>query len=193
MNNKISILLVIDMQNDFIEMALGSPQAQAIVGKVCEKMKQYAVEGIAFTRDTHSDDYMKTQEGKNLPVPHCIQGSKGWQINDNILKTFEEMGIVDDEYFRIDNIDDSVKDKPVFGDINLPDWIKDSWGSIPDEITLVGLCTSICILSNAMILKAAFPETIITVDAECCACVSEESHRAALLAMKTAQVNVINE
>ena len=154
-------LIVVDMQNDFITGTLGSKLAEAIVSNVVEKVKNYDGK-VIFTRDTHFADYMQTQEGRKLPVEHCIKDTDGWQICDE-LKPF-----VND-----------VVDKITFGSVDLPKMITDA-----DEIELCGLCTDICVISNAMILKATYPEVKITVDSTCCAGVSLESHNTALDAMK---------
>ena len=160
-------LIVVDMQNDFITGALGSKLAEAIVPNVVEKVKNFDGK-IIFTRDTHFADYMNTQEGKNLPVEHCIKDTDGWQICDELKPYVNE-----------------VVDKVTFGSVELPKLITDA-----DEIELCGLCTDICVISNAMILKATFPEVKISVDSNCCAGVSVESHEIALNAMKSVQIEV---
>lgn len=170
------LLIVIDMQNDFIDGALGSTEANGIVANVAKKIELYRNEnqGVIFTRDTHSEDYMATQEGKNLPVKHCIYNTHGWQISKKL------------------NVSDSViVNKPSFGSLELAKYVSENFEV--NEIELVGLCTDICVISNAMILKAAMPELKITVDASCCAGVTTQSHKNALEAMKMCQVNVINE
>jgi len=165
-------LIVVDMQNDFITGSLGSKLAEKIVPCVVEKVKNFKGR-IIFTRDTHFDSYMQTQEGNNLPVPHCIKNTDGWQICDQ-LKAY----VVD------------VVDKITFGSVDLPAILKD-FGDEIDEIELCGLCTDICVISNAMILKASFPEAKIVVDGKCCAGVSVESHKTALEAMKSVQIEII--
>ena len=169
------LLIVVDMQNDFITGALGSPQAQHIVPTVTAKIEQYRQNGdaVLFTRDTHSDTYLETQEGRYLPVVHCIDGTDGHAIADGLF---------------VDG--DEVFDKPTFGSLELASLV--AKGGF-EEIELCGLCTDICVVSNALILKAQLPETNITVDARCCAGVSDESHDAALLTMMTCQVNVIGK
>ena len=166
-------LIVVDMQNDFITGSLGSELAKKIVPDVVEKVKKY-IGKVIFTRDTHFDDYMQTQEGKKLPVQHCIKDTDGWQICDE-LKDYAN----------------DVVDKITFGSINLPGMLK-GYGDGIDEIELCGLCTDICVISNAMILKASFPETKIVVDGKCCAGVSVESHKTALEAMKAVQIEIID-
>ena len=165
-------LIVVDMQKDFITGSLGSELATAIVPNVVEKVKNFNGR-IIFTRDTHSESYMNTQEGRNLPVPHCIKGSDGWQICDE-LKPYA----------------DTVIDKLTFGSIELPRLIQ-SFGEPIEKIELCGLCTDICVISNAMVLKAAFPETPIAVDAACSAGVTVESHNIALDAMRAVQIEII--
>lgn len=164
-------LIVVDMQVDFITGALGSKDAEAIVPGVVKKVKSFDGK-VIFTRDTHFDNYMQTQEGKKLPVPHCIKDTDGWQICDE-LKPYAE----------------TIIDKVTFGSMELPEILKDSKESI-DEIVLCGLCTDICVISNAMILKAAFPEVKLTVDAACCAGVTVDSHHTALSAMKAVQIEI---
>lgn len=166
------VLCVIDMQNDFIDGALGTKEAEAIVENVKAKIELYRKNGdtVIFTRDTHSEDYMNTQEGKNLPVPHCIKGSKGWEVSE-----------------KLDTASDKIIDKPTFGSFELAEYI--STLADVDEIELIGLCTDICVISNAMILKARFTETPIKVDSSCCAGVTPESHTNALGAMKMCQIN----
>ena len=165
-------LIVVDMQVDFITGSLGSELATAIVPNVVEKVKSFDGK-VIFTRDTHFEDYMNTQEGRNLPVPHCIKDSDGWQICDE-LKPYVS----------------TVIDKLTFGSIDLPDIIK-SYEEEIESIELCGLCTDICVISNAMLLKAAFPEVHITVDSACSAGVSVESHNTALNAMRAVQISVI--
>ena len=165
-------LIVVDMQVDFITGSLGSKLATAIVPNVVEKVKSFDGK-VIFTRDTHFEDYMTTQEGKNLPVPHCIKGSDGWQICD-VLKPYAE----------------TVIDKLTFGSIELPRLLE-SFGEPIEKIELCGLCTDICVISNAMVLKAAFPEVLITVDSSCSAGVSVDSHNTALNAMRVVQIEVV--
>ena len=170
------LLIVIDMQNDFIDGALGTKEAVSIVPSVAKKIAdaRAAGETVVFTRDTHQKIYLETQEGQNLPVLHCVEASDGWQISSK-LKVGES---------RIFN-------KPSFGSMDLADYVAGL--NNLEEIELVGLCTGICVISNAFILKATLPEVRITVAASCCACVTPESHKTALSAMKLCQINVINE
>ena len=169
------ILVVVDMQNDFIDGALGTKEAIAIVPDVVEKIKNFDGDKIIFTRDTHEENYMETQEGRNLPVPHCIRGTKGWELNPEIDALKKE----------------EVIDKPSFGSMELASYLKEQ--SDIESIEFVGLCTDICVISNVMITKAALPEVPLVVDAACCAGVTPESHKNALEAMKMCQVKVINE
>lgn len=169
-------LIVIDMQNDFITGSLGTKEAQAIVPNVKKKIEEYKARGdeIIFTRDTHYDNYLETNEGKHLPVEHCIKSTHGWEIHKDL----------DIKYCK--HID-----KETFGHIGW--WFNLVGEEEIESIEIVGLCTDICVVSNALILKAQFPEINITVDASCCAGVTPESHQAALTTMKMCQINVIGE
>lgn len=164
-------LIVVDMQKDFIDGALGTKEAVAIVDNVKKKIAEYQADGneIIFTRDTHQADYLNTNEGKHLPVEHCIEGTDGWKIAEGL----EVPGAI---YIN----------KPTFGYLNWADYKL-------EEVEMVGLCTDICVVSNALIIKANFPEIKVTVDASCCAGVTPESHNAALTTMKMCQVEVIGE
>ncbi len=162
-------LIVIDMQNDFIDGSLGTKEAQAIVENVKKKIGEYASRGddIIFTRDTHGEDYLDTPEGKKLPVKHCVKDTHGWHIADGLYVEGAK-----------------VIDKPTFG--------YTGWDSMNfDEIEIVGLCTDICVVSNALILKAFFPEAEISVDTTCCAGVTPQSHKAALETMRMCQIDII--
>lgn len=170
-----NILLVIDMQNDFIDGALGTKEAVAIVDNVKSKIENFDGE-VIFTRDTHEKDYLQTQEGVNLPVEHCICGTLGWEIRSELTGIREG----------------KVIDKPTFGSKELAELLCEKNKSEKiGEITLVGLCTDICVISNALVIKAFLPEVKITVDASCCAGVTPESHRNALEAMRMCQINII--
>ena len=168
------VLVVVDMQNDFIDGALGTAEAVKIVPAVADKLAARRSEGwkVLFTRDTHGADYLDTQEGRRLSVPHCIWGTEGWQITSSL-----DVG------------DAALVDKPTFGSLDLAEAAANL--GEPEEIELVGLCTDICVISNAMILKARFPEARVLVDAACCAGVTPESHENALKAMRGCQVDVI--
>ena len=170
-----NILIVVDMQNDFIDGALGTKEAVAIVPAVKKKIEEF--DGLVlFTRDTHEAGYMETQEGKNLPVPHCIQGTKGWEIREELEALRKTEAI----------------DKVTFGSSALGPFLKelDEKEKI-ESITVIGLCTDICVISNVMIAKAFLPEVPIIVDASCCAGVSPQTHENALKAMEVCQVKVL--
>lgn len=168
------LLVVVDMQNDFIDGALGTKEAVAIVDHVVEKVKNF--EGtVLFTRDTHFENYMETQEGRNLPVPHCIKGTEGWMIRKELeaLRTTEAI------------------DKVTFGSMEFGPMLQKMNEEDPiNTITFVGLCTDICVISNVMIAKAFLPEVPIIVDAKGCAGVSVETHNNALAAMEVCQIMV---
>lgn len=168
------VLIVIDMQRDFVDGALGTEEAQAIVGHVKNKIKTYHSQGyrLVYTKDTHTSGYLNTQEGKMLPVEHCIKGTPGWEFCEGVYVEGA-----------------TVVEKPSFGSQDLPEILKQA-GEPIDEIELIGLCTDICVLSNAMILKAHFPECPLYVDPICCAGVTPESHDNALRALKMCQVIV---
>ena len=167
-----NLLAVIDMQKDFIDGSLGTEEAVRIVPAVADKIRKRQAEGytIVFTLDTHGEDYLKTQEGKNLPVPHCIKGTAGWELDES-LKGFEGRCF----------------EKPSFGSMELAAWAKKENF---EKIELVGLCTDICVISNALLLKAVLPEAEISVDSSCCAGVTPQSHNNALEAMKMCQIKI---
>lgn len=171
------ILIVVDMQKDFVDGALGSPEAQAIVGNVVNKIDKFDGDIIA-TYDTHPENYMETQEGKNLPVPHCIKGTDGWKLDSRVKSALDKR-----EYKTIEKL--------TFGSTELVEYIKANYNPQEIEIELIGLCTDICVVSNALLMKASFLETKVSVDASCCAGVTPDSHNAALTTMKMCQVNVI--
>ena len=174
------ILIVVDMQNDFVHGVLGSTEAQAIVPNVVEKVKGFEGD-IYFTRDTHFDDYMNTLEGQKLPVPHCINGTEGWSIikelNDYACNRTNEV------------VSKGIFNKFTFG---YEDW-KQTFRLDEFEFELCGVCTDICVISNALALRMFYPDAKITVDASCCAGVTPEKHKAALEVMKSCQIEVINE
>lgn len=171
------ILIVVDMQNDFIDGALGTAEAVAIVPNVLKKIENFSGK-IIFTRDTHQENYMQTQEGANLPVPHCIENSFGWQIRDGLLG-HDEIAVLD---------------KPTFGSRELGSMLLELDRKEPiGSICLIGLCTDICVISNALLAKAFLPEVPVSVDAACCAGVTPQSHLNALAAMKMCQIAVENE
>ena len=179
------ILIVIDMQNDFIDGSLGTREAVGIVENVKKKIASYAPEDVYATRDTHQADYLETQEGRNLPVEHCIEGTDGWKIRDRLFETL---------------YDNHVFNKPTFGSVALAKEMLAIYnyeeaesgiasGSIM-EIEIVGLCTDICVVSNALMIKAFLPEVKITVDSSCCAGVTPAKHEAALETMRSCQIDV---
>lgn len=169
------LLIVIDMQNDFIDGALGTPEAVAIVENVKAKIRSYPAADILATKDTHETHYLQTQEGKNLPVEHCIRGSKGWEIREDIAELLDGVKIYE---------------KPTFGSVAMALDVAEISQDEEIEVEMVGLCTDICVVSNALLLKAMMPEVKISVDASCCAGVTPESHEAALETMKMCQVEV---
>ncbi|MBP3938298.1 MAG: cysteine hydrolase [Clostridia bacterium] len=170
------ILVVVDMQKDFVDGALGTPEAVGIVENVVNKIKTFDGD-IIVTYDTHLENYMETQEGNNLPVPHCIKGTDGWALDARV-----QAALSGKEY--------KIIEKPTFGSVELPKYINDNYNLSEIEIELIGLCTDICVVSNALLLKANFLETKVSVDSSCCAGVTTDSHNAALLTMKMCQVNV---
>ncbi len=169
-----NVLIVVDMQNDFIDGALGTAEAVKIVPAVRKRIEQARErsETVIFTRDTHHEDYMETQEGRNLPVPHCIERTGGWEISSAL-----PVG------------DALILDKPTFGSVDLGRCLT---ALQPERIELIGLCTDICVISNALLVKAFLPEVPVAVDAACCAGVTPESHKTALDAMRTCQIEVLN-
>ena len=160
------------MQKDFIDGSLGTEEAVAIVPAVIEKIKEYEDEGgiIIYTKDTHYDDYLETREGRHLPVKHCIKGTDGHSVPDEILRGHSE-----------------IIEKLTFGSVELLDRLDELQ---PDSVELIGLCTDICVVSNALLIKAKFPELDVAVDSSCCAGVTPETHAAALTTMKMCQINV---
>ena len=172
-------LIVVDMQKDFVDGALGSPEAVAILPRVVDKITSFDGE-VIVTYDTHTEQYMSTNEGSHLPVPHCIKGTPGWLLDAQVQKALEGR-----TYQTVE--------KPTFGSTALAALVRDMAKDQPFTIELIGLCTDICVVSNALLLKAHFPESEIFVDAACCAGVTPETHRAALETMKMCQIDVIGE
>lgn len=166
-----NVLVVVDMQNDFISGALGSPQAGEIVLRVKEKIEGFDGR-VVFTRDTHETDYRNTLEGKKLPVPHCIRGTHGWEICDELKPIAKR-----------------IIDKPGFGSLELCERLA-GLESV-ESVELIGLCTDICIISNAMLIKAFLPQAEVTVDASCCAGTTAENHDTALKAMQQCQIGIV--
>ncbi len=175
------LLIVVDMQNDFITGNLGTKEAESIVANVVSKIKNYRANGdeVIYTRDTHGENYLETEEGNNLPVVHCIKGTWGWELQKDI------------EIAR--NQGDKIFDKITFGSIALGEYVSNKMKQDNElEVELVGLCTDICVISNALLVKAYCPEIKVSVDANCCAGVTVESHINALNAMKMCQIQVNN-
>ena len=171
------ILIVVDMQNDFIDAALGTKEAAAIVEAVKDKIRSYPSEDVIATMDTHHERYGETQEGKYLPVLHCIRGTRGWEIRPDIAALLTGARLYE---------------KPTFGSMEMAADLKTLSEKEEIELELIGLCTDICVISNALLLKAAMPEVKISVDASCCAGVTPEKHLAALETMRSCQIQVIN-
>ena len=171
-----NFLIVVDMQKDFVDGALGSDEAIKIVPAVVEKIKGFDGE-IFATFDTHFEDYMQTAEGKKLPVPHCIKGTDGWKLDKNVESALDEKSY-------------TAVEKLTFGSVDLPRLIEEKANGEKFTIELIGLCTDICVVSNALVLKANFPEVEISVDKACCAGVTIESHNSALATMSSCQINV---
>ena len=170
-------LVVVDMQKDFVDGTLGTPEAVAIVPTVCDYIRSFEGE-ILVTYDTHPDTYLATAEGKKLPVVHCVEDTDGWQLDARVAEALAEK-----KYLALK--------KPTFGSTDLPFFV-DSIAKEEDfDVTLIGLCTDICVVSNALLLKAHFPEMPISVVADCCAGVTPETHAAALTTMKMCQVKII--
>ncbi len=169
-------LIVVDMQKDFVDGALGTREAQSIVPCVTEKIRGFDGD-IFVTYDTHFENYADTAEGKKLPVPHCIKGTDGWKLDENVQKALS-----DREYTAVEKL--------TFGSVGLPKLIEERADGEDFSIELIGLCTDICVVSNALILKANFPEKRISVDENCCAGVTPESHAFAIATMRMCQIDV---
>jgi nicotinamidase-related amidase len=176
------ITIVIDMQNDFLTGSLANPDAVSIIPSVLDQIKNS--DYVMYTRDTHSENYLETQEGKNLPVQHCVEGTHGWQIVDDL----DPQNITDIKMWHIVN-------KPTFGDVNI--WMDMyfadlvNWNGDGVEVTFCGTCTDICVVSNAMIVKSLYPELVVNVKADACAGLTPEKHKAALDVMSSCQINII--
>ena len=176
------ILVVIDMQNDFLTGTLGNKECAATVDKVVDIIKEGDYSNVIFTRDTHKDNYLTTQEGRKLPVVHCIEGSEGWQVDKRIISAVEEK--FDKEAF-------TYLDKKTFGGLGIIELLEKYDAKNAEEIHFVGVCTGICVISNVLITKAAFPEVKVCVIEKACACVTPTTHETAINAMKTCQVDII--
>ena len=180
--SKKRFLVIVDMQNDFITGSLGTREAVAIVPAAADRIRvcREAGDVILATLDTHEGNYLDTAEGKKLPVPHCIRGTRGWTLAPEIAEALGE------DYTPVV--------KPTFGSVRLPEIIRQAAGDTEDlSIELIGLCTDICVVSNALLLKTHFPEARISVNAACCAGVTPENHRAALETMRSCQIDIIEE
>lgn len=171
------ILIVIDMQNDFIDMALGTSEAAACVPHVLRQILDPSYDRVFATMDTHDKEYLSTLEGKKLPVPHCIKGTIGWQLNPDVQKALQKRNAV-------------ILEKPGFGSMDL---MKDIQKETPDSIVICGLCTDICVMCNAMLLRAALPGTPIAVDADACAAVTPAKQKEALSILTSCQIDIIQE
>ena len=172
------IVVVVDMQKDFIDGALGTKEAKSIVDRAVKVIESYEARDIFATRDTHQENYLNTQEGKKLPVVHCVEGTPGWEINEKIAAAIKDAVIID---------------KPTFGSVRLAEELSKIAAAEETEITLLGLCTDICVVSNALLIKAFLPETPVRVAASCCAGVTPESHEAALATMRMCQIEILDE
>ena len=171
-----NVLIVVDMQKDFVDGALGSKEAVAIIPAVVKKISEFDGD-IFVTFDTHFENYLDTAEGRKLPVPHCIKGTEGWQLNDEVMAALSPKKYTSAE-------------KNTFGSVDLPALIREAVADDDFTVEIIGLCTDICVVSNALIIKANFPEVLITVDASCCAGVTPEKHEAALETMRSCQIDV---
>lgn len=176
------ILVIVDMQNDFLTGVLGNSECEATVPEVVKVVKTGEYDYIFLTRDTHGENYLNTQEGKKLPVEHCLKGTEGWEVNAEVTAAVKESGV---PYAYVD--------KPTFGSVVLGNLLKEKCEELgaETEINFVGVCTGICVISNVMIAKGNLPETPVKVIEKACACVTPQSHTTALEAMKTCQVDVI--
>ena len=170
-----NLLVVVDMQNDFVDGSLGTKEAVAIVDHVVDEIGKYETKDIFATRDTHPENYLDTQEGKNLPVVQCVKGTEGWEINEKVKAALKDATVID---------------KPTFGSIYLAEEIAKIAENEEITVTLIGLCTDICVVSNALLIKAYLPEIPVKIIASCCAGVTTESHEAALATMRMCQVQV---
>ena len=181
------VLIVVDMQNDFIDGALGTNEAKSIIPNVVKRIKDSEHdELILFTKDTHGSDYLNTPEGKKLPVPHCIVGTSGFEINNEIFSAWQSKK----DTKKLTDIKDNTFNKSVFGSVELASYLKTIEKNI-ESIELIGVCTDICVVSNAIIIKNTLPNTKIVVRANCCAGVTPKTHESALETMGMCQIDVI--
>lgn len=174
------VLVIVDVQKDFVNGALGTKEAEAIIEPLVNKIRSF--DGIVLlTKDTHDQNYLSTQEGRNLPVEHCIKGTPGWEIDSRVMEALKEKGL-----------DYKIFEKGTFGSMSLGEYLVKLYqeGKV-DRIEFVGICTDICVISNALLVKAMLPEVPMRVDAACCAGVTPESHEAALMTMKSCQIEVV--
>jgi len=174
------------MQNDFINGALGTKEAEAIVSKVASRIENAERELIIFTQDTHYENYLSTTEGKKLPVPHCIEGTEGWQINEDVKNAWQGKK----DKINIPNLPENTFIKNVFGSVGLVEFLKSRIAEIV-EIEILGVCTDICVVSNAIMIKNTMPDVKISVNSDCCAGVTPQSHMEALNVMKMCQIDII--
>ena len=179
------VLIIVDMQKDFISGALGTTEAVSIVDSIVNRIENSTDELILFTQDTHQEDYLNTAEGKKLPVPHCIEGTEGWQIDETILDAWRN----NNNTIRISELSENTFTKPVFGSIDLVTFLNARSTEI-SEIELLGVCTDICVISNAIMIKNTMPDIKISVNANCCAGVTPKSHMEALNIMQMCQIDV---
>ena len=179
------VLVIVDMQNDFISGSLGTKEAVAIVDQVVQKIRNASDALVLFTLDTHQEDYLDTPEGQKLPVIHCLEGSDGWQIHQDVFNAWNEKK----DRIVVPELVNNSFNKPVFGSVALVDFLKSQAETIT-EIELIGVCTDICVISNAIMIKNTLPHIKISVDSSCCAGVTPESHKEALNTMKMCQIDV---
>ena len=184
--NIMKVLIVVDMQKDFIDGTLGTPEAVAIVDNVVKRIESSKDELILFTQDTHQEDYLNTSEGKKLPIPHCIENTPGWQINESVLCAWRS----NSNTINMPELQDNIFTKPVFGSIKMLTFLESRKADIT-EIEILGLCTDICVLSNAIMIKNFMPDIKIMVNSACCAGVTPQSHSEALNIMKMCHIDVI--
>ena len=180
------VLIVVDMQNDFIDGALGTSEAAAIVDNVVKRIKNSKDELILFTKDTHQDDYLNTAEGKKLPVPHCIENTAGWHINESVFDAWRK----NNNTIHIAELPDNTFLKPVFGSVDMVKFLESRKQDIT-EIEILGLCTDICVISNAIMIKNFMPDIKISVNSACCAGVTPQSHAEAINVMKMCHIDVV--
>ena len=180
------VLIVVDMQKDFIDGSLGTTEAIGIVDEVVKRIRDSRGEVILFTQDTHQSNYLDTAEGKKLPVIHCVEGTQGWEINESVRNAW----LSNKDTVKIAELRQNTFKKPVFGSVELVDFLR-SRDRIISEIEILGLCTDICVVSNAIMIKNTLPDVKISVNSKCCAGVTPQSHMEALNVMKMCQIDVI--